>query len=158
MKSLSKKVLFLDIDGVVNKKENFNPTNKDSMYPIDSYCAFLVGRIQLSTGCEVVLSSSWRHSAEAMQNVSERVVRLLDKTPDSVHWDGVIRHARGRDWPHELRGDEVNEWLKNHPEVERYAILDDDSDFYDEQPLFKTTFEEGLTDEIAAKVIEHLNS
>lgn len=87
--------------------------------------------------------------------MSERVVRLLDKT--GYHkWDGVIRHARGRDWPHELRGDEINDWLAKHPEVDKYAILDDDSDFYDDQPLFKTTFKDGLTDEIAEAVIEHL--
>lgn len=151
------KVLFLDIDGVVNKRENFNPANNPGPYPVDAYCAFLVGRIQLQTGCEVVLSSSWRHHPDGVKHVSERIVKLLDKTPDSAHWDGIIRHARGRDWPHELRGDEVNAWLEKHPEVTRYAILDDDSDFYDDQPLFRTTFEEGLTDEIAEKVIEYLN-
>lgn len=149
------KVLFLDIDGVVNKQDNFNPAIKNNLYPIDSYCAFLVGRIQLQTGCDVVLSSSWRSHPEGVQNVSERVVRLLDKT--GYHkWDGVIRHARGRDWPHELRGDEINDWLAKHPEVDKYAILDDDSDFYDDQPLFKTTFKDGLTDEIAEQVIEYL--
>lgn len=149
------KILFLDIDGVVNKRENYNPAIKNNLYPIDAYCAFLVGRIQLQTSCEVVLSSSWRHYPEAVQNVSERIVKLLDKTGHHK-WDGKIRHARGRDWPHELRGDEVNDWLKKHPEVEVYAILDDDSDFYDDQPLFQTTFKEGLTDEIAEAVIEHL--
>lgn len=134
------KVLFLDIDGVVNKKENFNPTNKPTMYPLDSYCAFLVGHIQLQTGCEVVLSSTWRLHPDGVKEVSDHVVRLLDKTP----------LLRG------IRGDEVNAWLEKHPDVEVYAILDDDSDFYDDQPLFQTTFEDGLTDEIAEKVVAHL--
>lgn len=138
------KILFLDIDGVVNKQDNFNPAFTDSIYPIDSYCAFLVGRIQLQTGCEVVLSSSWRHHPEGVQNVSERVVRLLDKTPTSDKY----------------RGDEIQMWLDKHPEVDKYAILDDDMDFYAYQApnYFKTTFEEGLTDEISRSVIEHLNS
>lgn len=152
------KVLFLDIDGVVNKRENYNPAIKNNLYPIDSYCAFLVGRIQLETGCEVVLSSSWRHHPESVQNVSERVVELLDKTIDYVKYDGVVRHARGHDWDHSIRGDEINQWLSEHPEVTKYAILDDESDFYDDQPLFKTTFKDGLTDEIAKKVIEYLNA
>lgn len=136
------KVLFLDIDGVVNKQENFDRSKNPGPYPIDSYCAFLVGRIQLQTGCEVVLSSSWRHHPEGVQNVSERVVQLLDKTP---YLPGV-------------RGDEIKAWLDDHPEVESYAILDDDSDMLDEQKphFFKTSFKEGLTDEIAEKVIEHL--
>lgn len=138
------KVLFLDIDGVVNKQENFNPAIKNNLYPIDSYCAFLVGRIQLQTGCEVVLSSSWRHHPEGVQNVSERVVRLLDRTPSS----------------NKYRGDEIQMWLDKHPEVDKYAILDDDMDFYVYQApdYFKTTFQDGLTDEIAEAVIAHLNS
>jgi hypothetical protein len=32
-----------------------------------------------------------------------------------------------------LRGEEIKEWLDKHPEVEDYAILDDDSDMLEEQ-------------------------
>lgn len=135
------KVLFLDIDGVVNKRENFNPAGNPGPYPIDRYCAFLVGKIQLETDCVVVLSSSWRHHPDGVKAVEKSIVKLLDITPYRI----------GK------RGTEVRAWLKLHPEVERYAILDDDSDFFKNQPLFKTTFETGLTDEIAAKVIDHLN-
>lgn len=136
-----KKVLFLDVDGVLN---SLNTTNFSELYPIDPYKAFLVGRIQLQTGCEVVLSSSWRNHPEGIENVSKRVVRVLDKTP----------------WLDGCRGDEIHAWLEQHPEVEKYAILDDDSDMlvYQAPNFFKTTFEEGLTDEIAQAVIEHLNS
>jgi hypothetical protein len=56
-----------------------------------------------------------------------------------------------------MRGDEVNAWLAEHPTVERWAILDDDSDFCDDQPLFKTSWSTGITEEIAAKVTSHLN-
>lgn len=138
------KILFLDIDGCVNKRENFNPTSKNTMYPLDSYCAFLVGRIQLQTGCEVVLSSSWRHDPDAVDQISEYVVKLLDMTPKLRKY----------------RGDEVQAWLDRHPETDKYAILDDDMDFYVYQApnFFKTIFEDGLTDEIAEAVINHLNS
>lgn len=148
------KVLFLDIDGVVNSQDT---TNFKELWPLDKYMAFLVGKIQLYTDCEVVLSSSWRHHPDAVAIVEKNIVKLLDKTP-RVNWDGNIRTARGREWPHELRGDEVNAWLEKHPEVTKYAILDDDNDFYDDQPLFKTSFKTGLTDEIAQQVIEYLNA
>ena len=39
----------------------------------------------------------------------------------------------------------------------RYAILDDGTDFRPGQPLFKTTWDTGLTDEIAAEVTGWLN-
>jgi hypothetical protein len=48
-------------------------------------------------------------------------------------------------------------WLDQHPDVTRYAILDDDSDFYADQPLFKTAWQTGITDEIAQQVTEYLN-
>lgn len=133
------KVLFLDIDGVLNSRST---SNFKELYPLDQYKAFLIGRIQLQTGCEVVLSSSWRNHPEGVENVSQRVVRLLDKTP----------------WLDGCRGDEIEAWLEAHPYVEKYAILDDDSDMLDHQMpnFFKTTFEEGLTDEIAEAVIKHL--
>ena len=136
------KVLFLDIDGVVNKQENYDRSKNMGPYPIDSYCAFLVGRIQLQTGCEVVLSSSWRIHPEGVQNVSKRVVRLLDRTPCLPG----------------IRGDEVQAWLDKYPEFDKYAILDDEMDFYVYQApnFFKTTFQDGLTDEITEAVINHL--
>ena len=59
-----------------------------------------------------------------------------------------------------IRGDEIQEWLDEHPEVEKYAIIDDDDDMLPEQEenFFQTDFQTGLTDEIAKKVIKHLNS
>lgn len=134
------KVLFLDIDGVVNSRHT---TNFQQLYPLDQYMAFLVGKIQLDTGCEVVLSSSWRHHPEGVAAVEKGVVKILDITPH--------RGFKG------FRGDEVNGWLAEHPEVTKHAILDDDSDFHKDQPLFKTTFQEGLSEEIAKRVTDYLN-
>lgn len=131
------KVLFLDIDGVVNSR---NTTNFKQLWPLDRYMAFLVGKIKLNTGCEVVLSSSWRHHPDGVKVVEASIVPVLDITPTVGNF----------------RGDEINAWLDRHPEVTRYAILDDDSDFYPYHPLFKTTFENGLTDEIAEAVTNWL--
>lgn len=152
------KILFLDIDGVVNKQDNFKYSKGVTQFPIDSYCAFLVGRIQIATDCKVVLSSSWRNHPEGVAEVEKAVIPLLDKTKNIYKTLDPPIFARGREWSQSLRGDEVNEWLSRHPEVTKYAILDDDGDFYDDQPLFQTTFKEGLTDEIAQKVIDHLNA
>lgn len=140
------KVLFLDIDGVVNcATTNF----KTEHWPLDRYMAFLVGKIQLETGCQVVLSSSWRHHEEGTEEVSKRIVQLSDRTSYGF---------RKSDGSWSTRGDEIQEWLDRHPEVTKYAILDDDSDMLESQlpNFFHTRWATGLTEEIANKVIEHL--
>lgn len=53
--------------------------------------------------------------------------------------------------------DPIDIELDAHPGARRYAILDDSSDFLWGQHLFRTTWAEGLTDEIADQVIAHLN-
>lgn len=134
------KVLFLDIDGVCNSEKHFQ--GSDEMFGIDPYMAFLVGKIVIETDCEIVLSSTWRLSKEGIRHVEKRVHKILDVTPQSAHG---------------FRGDEVKMWLAKHPEVTRYAILDDDLDFHGFQPLFKTTWKHGLTADIAEQVINYLN-
>lgn len=134
------KILFLDIDGVVNCSTTTQ--RHRGFIGIDPHMAFLVGKIQLDTGCEVVLSSSWRHSKEGKSEVRKQVVKFIDCTPTSDSG---------------FRGNEITQWLSEHPEVTRHAILDDDSDFYDDQPLFRTDWRTGLTLEIANEVIEYLN-
>ena len=140
------KILFLDIDGVCNSEESMQK-DPHQHFPIDKYMAFLVGKIQLDTGCSVVLSSSWRHHDESVEHIHKRIVQTIGKTPYS------------RTQERNLRGYEIQDWLDAHPEVERYAILDDDSDMLPEQMpnFFQTSWKVGLTDEIASKVINHLN-
>lgn len=134
------KVLFLDIDGVCNCESTRQRSR--GFIGIDPHMAFRVGKIVLDTGCQVVLSSSWRHFEGGREEVDQQVYKTLDITPTA---------ASG------FRGDEINMWLKDHPEVTRYAILDDDSDFHPDQPLFKTTWQTGITDEVAQALTAYLN-
>ena len=138
------KILFLDVDGVANSRDTFTKDPND-YFPLDKYMCFLIGKIKLDTGCEVVLSSSWRLHPDSLEVVEKKIVPIFDITPDLD--EGI-------------RGDEIQEWLDEHPEVEKYAILDDDGDMLDEQMdnFFETDFETGLTKEIADAVTKHLNS
>lgn len=136
------KVLFLDIDGVVNcatTSQRFDHT-----IGIDPFMALLVWRIVENTDAKIVLSSSWRYYPDSMKEVEKRVMPFIDTTPRS---QGLTS-----------RGHEIRQWLQAHPEVEKYAILDDNSDMLEEQMpnFFKTTWDTGLTEEIAEKVVEHL--
>jgi hypothetical protein len=47
-------------------------------------------------------------------------------------------------------------WLRAHPEVTRYAVLDDSDDCLDELPLFQPSAKTGLTPEIAKGIEEFL--
>lgn len=137
------KILFLDVDGVLNSQDTMTK-DPSAFFPIDAYMAFLVGRIQLNTGCQIVLSSSWRHNEESVSHIEKRVSQLFGMTPDL---------------PGKSRGDEITEWLSHHPDVSNYAILDDDMDagIGHGRHFFKTTFLNGLTTEIGEEVTQFLN-
>lgn len=148
------KILFLDIDGVCNSRDylyRLRAKNKKATlwYAIDPEAVKLVRRIVKETGCKVVLSSTWRLYADGSAQVQREVCHFIDKTKDL---------QAGAKRGHVPRGEEVAEWLSRHPSVTQYAIVDDDSDFMPTQWLFKTTFEHGITDEIAQAIIDHLNA
>lgn len=146
------KVLFLDIDGVLNSRQDQMLGLFKTDFPVDMHKAFMVGKIQLETDCKVVLSSAWRHDPKSVEQINKRVVPIMDITGNCC--TGV-------------RGAEILQWInKNIPWEERqeggtfrYAILDDDSDMllWQKDHFFQTSFETGITEEIMNKVIEHLN-
>ena len=148
------KILFLDIDGVVNC--NSTRQRHRGFIGIDPYMALLVGRITLAVpDLKVVLSSSWRHSDDGIEEVESQVVKLFDKTGsegnDPTRPSGIENCLRGR---------EIKVWLDAHPEVERYAILDDENDMLPEQQenFFKTSWQTGITQEVVDAVIKHYAS
>jgi hypothetical protein len=142
------KVLFLDIDGVLNATEDWiewkvlgHSTNYSFEMLSRPKIAMLVNIVQ-KTGCKLVLSSSWRLHYTNEQMIEMFKVRgchyittdiLIDQTP--------FPRLSG------MRGQEINEWLQEHPEVTQYIILDDSTDFYDHQRVYhvKTDTYVGLT-------------
>lgn len=146
------KILFLDIDGVVNSAEDQTRGLFKTDFPVEPYKAFLVGKIQMDTNCLVVLSSTWRMDPDSVEKLNRQLVPIHDITG---------RCCAG------IRGVEIYQWIsKNVPYEERkpgadfhYAILDDDSDMllWQKDHFFQTSWEKGLTPEIADAVISHLN-
>ena len=137
------KILFLDIDGVVNCEHTRQ--RHRGFTGIDPHLAFIVGKITLAIPeLKVVLSSSWRMFEDGgIDEIESQVVPLYGQTP----------RLEG-----EIRGKEIQAWLDQHPEVERYAILDDDNDMLPVQMpnFFQTAWHTGITEEVAKRVIEHL--
>jgi hypothetical protein len=144
------KVLLTDIDGVFN---HFSPdstttqrqTPEGYLIMTDPEKVFMLNNAQDLNGFSVVLSSTWRIVPNWREQMRANgfLFKFLDKTP-------IIKNG--------LRGEEIKAWLDQHPEVERYAILDDIDEFSPEQKVnfFKTDQTIGLTQEIMDKIVDHL--
>ena len=133
------KVIFLDIDGVLNcakTKERYR-----GCIGVDKQLLKRLLRLVEKTGAKLVLSSTWRLGDDWQSSMARYGVPVSMRTP---YHGGSIR------------GEEIDEWLRLHPYVKKYAIVDDDSDMLPHQPLFKTTWEEGLTEEVARRIEMHL--
>jgi hypothetical protein len=128
------KVVFLDIDGVINSMDflhawhGLQKARGEELRRFDRFgdqfdprCIMNLENILRRTNSKIVISSVWRFSGlEEMQQMWwERKIfgEII----------GVTR--RDKDG---FRGNEVKDWLDNNP-VENYVILDDDTDFLDEQ-------------------------
>ena len=140
------KVIFLDIDGVLNSSET-QIRLKTKRLGIDPFLVGRFVRILKETGAKVVLSSTWRlwsYWRDVMKENGLPVDEFLGATPYLAQ---------------RPRGEEIHRWLKDHtgPKVEKYCVLDDERDFLMGQQLFQTTWKKGLTDEIADRVIKYLN-
>jgi len=143
------RVLFLDVDGVLNSHRSAlgmggMPWAHElpDVRKFDHVAVGLVRGIAEAADAVIVLSSAWR---------------TCDNWTDLGPALGLCITART---PSLLgpRGKEIAAWLAAHPEVERYAIVDDDADMLPEQmPFFvKTNMREGLTFDGAAKLAELL--
>jgi len=155
------KVLFLDLDGVVNThrtpvRTELDPTNKDLTVMIcsDPEKVFMLNKLVDRHDFKVVLSSSWRADPNwrTVMKANGFVFPFLDRTPDNRGLSS--RGSEIRTW--------IGSWNLHNPDnrVEKYAIIDDNADMLEEQMpnFFKTSWGVGLTDEIAEQVITHLNS
>lgn len=141
------KVIFLDVDGVLN---TFKLIRKFGMDFIDDICVALVARIVRETGAKIVLSSTWRIEEDArnlvVQALKNHNLEIHDCTP-------VLQPKDCENWVR--RSEEIQAWLDKNP-VDKFAIVDDFDDACIEGSFFQTHEDVGLTVAIAEKVIEHL--
>lgn len=132
-------VLFLDVDGVLNNQEIFISRKYGAAPVCPDTCARLFAMLD-ATGAKIVLSSAWRGVPGLERKLKDRGIFKY------AHRDKRTAQLGGTD---DRRGREIAEWLSRHPEVTRYAIVDDDGDMLPEQqPFFvQTKFETGLLNE-----------
>jgi hypothetical protein len=134
------KVIFLDIDGVLNCERTPNP--RKFPYVVDKKLLARFKRLLQRTGAKVVLSSTWRADPVGLFAAKHWGVPFIDVCPDM---------------PNRPRRDEVLSWIAKHPKVSRYAIIDDEDDELDDLPLFQPSCSTGLTAAIVKGVDKYLN-
>lgn len=155
------KVIFLDFDGVI--------TTYKSQYRLDEEKMKLIEHICNKTDAYIVISSSWRmwtleDTIKGITDTSKRSVpvpftpieRVVGVTSRMYSFKGDDKKTHFR----VPRGVEIERYLDEHEDIDKYVIFDDDSDMLLEQaPYFvKTNTEIGITEEDVKKAIEILNS
>jgi hypothetical protein len=134
------KVIFLDIDGVLNSCDNWvHPDDRGeeptsllwSLHDLDPGHIEVLNTIIGATNAKVVISSSWR-MAHPIDDLIDMLTTqglkgdVISITPILYRnlvptMDGPMPSGDPKD-----RGDEVEMWLKHWPdEVENFVILDD---------------------------------
>jgi hypothetical protein len=134
------KVIFLDIDGVLNCKKTPNP--RKFPYVVDPTLLERFGGLLDQTEAKVVLSSTWRYDPAGLFSAKRWGIPFIDVIPDL---------------PHKPRRDEILAWLTAHKDVTRYVVIDDEDDELDELPLFQPSAATGLTERLVRGVADYLN-
>ena len=157
------KILFLDIDGVLNSSDSEEFADKTKPWfcnEVSDYHLKELSRIIAETSAKIVLTSSWRlyHPLfTGFDKIEDSLIMVLEekfKLYDLSVFD-VTPELCGQS-----RGREIESWLSNHSDVSVYVILDDEFDILSEQKdrVVRTTLSHGLTKELADLVIEKFKS
>ncbi len=154
-----RKIIFLDIDGVLNshawwqEREKLAPDcSREDFHrnEFDPKAVKMFNELVQATGAEVVLSSVWRLHEDNRQAVRDNGIEFSDVTGECTS---------------RIRGAEILMWVRdNVPGYYKdykltYAIIDDDSDMllWQKDSFFRTDTEVGLTPEICESIKQHFN-
>ena len=154
------KVLFLDVDGVLNCMGCKVKTPSGFKFVEDIFIA-RVKRLVDETDCKVVLSSTWRHGFYDIQRGNKNTVDAKDymllKNKLSEFEIEIFSHTPELKEYH--RGSEILEWLyETAEEIDSFVILDDDAAVYPlQENLVRTYFADGIQEEHVVRTIQILN-
>ena len=153
------KVIFLDIDGVLNSEESVDRAieaahNRGDERPTmdelncdapltERFVSFIEQH-----NIKIVLSSSWRwHTLEStIEHFKDTPFKCL--IPYMV---GVTPRFDSR-----IRGEEIQWYLDNHLEITKYVIVDDDTDMLEHQHFIHVNDFTGLTDKNFEEILRFL--
>ena len=163
------KILFLDIDGVLNTKWWYTQMDRNTPrdkygYAFDPNAVANLKKILDETGADIVISSSWKSYglSELEEMWQDRVLpgKLIGITPNSVSDEMLLNADLDHMELFSIRGMEIKEWLTKYGKnVSHYVIIDDmDNMLQEQQPHFVWIDPEvGITEGNAIQAIMILN-
>jgi len=140
---MKKAILFLDHDGVICLSSEWGGRFKKKGYdnnpetPLDirmdnfnAKAVKVLNEIIEETGCEIVISSDWKRwgTLEQMKEmyITRGIKPPIDYTPDLKDFnEGEYSLLKWRNLYDTIRVHEINEYLKNNPDVTHWVAVDD---------------------------------
>ncbi len=165
-----RKIIFLDIDGVLNTQDWHSRMTKDTPrdefgWAFDPVAVENLGHVVKETVAAIVISSSWKFLGLAklkeMWKIRNLPGTVLDITPNTVSDEMLLNANLDEMELGVCRGNEIKEWLSKHKgEVSNYVIIDDFDDMLPEQEdhVVLTDTLIGITEFDAEKAITILNN
>lgn len=150
---MSGKIIFLDVDGVLNNRFTETKTKAGWVFVEDFLVAHLKHIIDV-THAEVVLSSTWRWGHWSHGTDRDDYLELIDKLASF----GIKIKDITPAFSMPNKEDEILWWLEHRHDGGNFVILDDVDDFTVlHGHLVETDPDLGLTAKDVAKAIEILN-
>lgn len=152
------KVIFLDIDGVLN----FDGTEARApcgCCGIADKKVSLLHKIIEATGAKVVLTSSWKDEWEKDFDASSPTGQYLER---KMNRHGIHVLDKTTDVTPYRRGEGIHNWLLKNTHVTDWVVLDDEQfpdygDYDIPSRLVRTTNRDGLTEKDVQNAIKILN-
>lgn len=123
---MGRKVIFLDIDGVLNRDETTEET-PEGFTGVEDFLLDNLESLVNKTGAELVLTSDWKEEwADEYDECGTDVQYLIDKLAErGLSIIAVTDDSSEGENIYSKRGHGIKKYLRNHSDIEQYVILDD---------------------------------
>lgn len=150
------KVIFLDIDGVLNGN-CYTPENNNAGVLIDNARLKLIKQIVDATDAKLVLSSSWKEHWEIDTDKCDETGKEMNSSfadEGLSIYDKTTTHQGNRK-------KEIIEWMKTHSDVKNFVVIDDspfEEDDLKDHFVLTSQIRYGIDEDDVKKAIMILNS